>query len=504
MEHIMILYIFEDFVRREVDFSYWISLIDKDGKDNAIYIVNETTYNKSETKLKNRCIYYNKQIEESVYQMIQKNAKCIYDEIDFLFSFYDMHMKSMINIIDNVCVLSSVPSTTLENVCKRNNKKLFYFELAPFRSGSGCYTDYVILQEKPIIYCDKAYVELLYSNFLNSKDRFVLGRMLTKFELLALFCSRDNLYSLVHTYLLANENYEYGIAASPEYVANSPIWSGEWTNKRIAETVKAEAKNVLFRSHPSFDPWSLDTDVTMDQSASSIEFILQCKKIVVGPSKLSLEALLCDKCVIGVAGELFWSRAITNLSMNKCVDTSLDFLNFVIFYLLVPCELFSNNEYQNMRANSNMNAIEVCNYNAKYIFEKILGVDLSELKNNSLFAVLGKTVGDMERCIKMDIIENFQRVNWMNKYVHICGTGKDSRRIKYIVEKAGAIIKDYLISNMTKELSDIDNIPIKELEMIEDGKDEIYVVTQANLNSQIEVIESLKKRNIPIGRIYII
>lgn len=366
-------------------------------KDNARYMNYDIPKEKTLTKLKKYMITYEETKKILSYYNDDRylTAEKLIEESN---DYAEQVIENKLDLIEKdtgekiTCVIVWVNSKTLVNVSKRRNFKILNLELSTFRPSAYRQTlGYFCFDNK----FSKTELKNEYEKYLESDDN---TRIFSRKELISMLVSRD--------YLKQTFNYdnmcEYDLGISPGLKKH--FFFDIYSNEKIEKTIKKAEKlfsdcKVSVRFHPAYH-WDLKTSFDIDDSPSSIDWVLKCRRIVTSISNVSFEAMLYGRTVYILSDSMPFSF-ITNNSLDFIDDelVSLKFLNFVIFGYYVPWNLMFDLDYIKWRV-SNPSIIDIYNRNFSEVL-KIANIN----KNDNLRTIL-KKVQNMTDCEIDNLLNN--------------------------------------------------------------------------------------------------
>jgi len=152
--------------------------------------------------------------------------------------------------------------------------------------------------------------------------------------------------------------YEVGVVLQVEDDSNSVAFSNGWTSLDLIFKARQvfPPELILIRDHPlaHFRLTNPDNMGVIDQSASSIEFIRRCKRILTVNSSVAFEAIL-----LGVPTYILGDSPLRSMAYNtfdrhvreqlKPISDIEERLNFYCFNYIIPRSLWMNQEYFDFR-----------------------------------------------------------------------------------------------------------------------------------------------------------
>ncbi len=202
---------------------------------------------------------------------------------------------------------------------------------------------------KKELYCENE-IAKLYQLFIKAENEIQFN-LYTKKELRYLLLEKNYLIQYI-----SKENkkpkYEIGIAGSHPIISTYYAKSS-YMDLELIEDIKKlySEKDILLRTHPGDEPYCAKYRMkNSDTSLSSIEFILECKRVVAIASNLLLEAMLLEKQVYAVGGISQFSTFLEgDLSEKKCGVVDDKILNFIFFGYLVAYDRLYDKDYLKWR-----------------------------------------------------------------------------------------------------------------------------------------------------------
>lgn len=280
-------------------------------------------------------------------QNIEEGIKCIggYDKIDAFIT------------------LCHIPS--LSAVAKKYDIPVIHFELGALREPTYLKTGYF---DKNCLYGD-ASVDKRFEIFctqIRQDDRLLL----TNKELLSIFLKKDYLYYLNHYDDVPK--YELGIALGYAkwalYLRNTFFDDSELLY-RAKKMYRLE--DITVRKHPG-DPYGASYpkyDYCRDNSFSTIDFILKCKRIASLGSNVSIEAKLYGK--EGYTVTKCPAYFSTKHEIEDVEIQGIDKMKNSFFFIgyLVPFELIWDDKYIKWRLN-NASEVDIYKKHLEYYLRK--------------------------------------------------------------------------------------------------------------------------------------
>lgn len=238
-------------------------------------------------------------------------------------------------------------SESLKKVAGKYGIKVIHLELAPLRKCNYFHLGYFDFKGVHL-------TNSLEDQYRKFTEKNIQVPMLSNKELLALFL--DEKY-LEYIYLLDRKpEYKIGVASSGKSnyydIARSNIDSNELLTKAIE---KFKFKDILFRLHPT-DPLKKQlkeelNNWNLDNSRSSLEFILKCESIAIISSNMAFEVMLLGKKVYNLGKSPYQFFANKDFDDETEFNDMNKFLNFVIFGYFIPFSFMNDAEYLLWRCN---------------------------------------------------------------------------------------------------------------------------------------------------------
>lgn len=162
--------------------------------------------------------------------------------------------------------------------------------------------------------------------------------------------------------------YAVGVPLQIEDDSNVVAFSNGYDNARIireAEQIASPGK-VLVRKHPGgLKDYTTDFG-DIDESRSSHEFILKCRKILTLNSSVGLEAILLGKPTY-ILGDCPFSMLSAGLVDHEDEHGNLICLNYLIFCYLIPYEFLFDINYYRWRL-TNPELLEIYTFHLDYYY----------------------------------------------------------------------------------------------------------------------------------------
>lgn len=251
----------------------------------------------------------------------------------------------------------------LDNVSKRLNIPVIYYEWGPFRYSSYRNTAFFDLDG------EYKQVHVMFENF-KQQGGFDNLPVLNCDEILALLLKENYLrYVTENTKLSPHYNeYEMGIIGG----YNSLVETSAYTYLNMVElynnALKIFSENeVAVRYHPG-DPIHAHLNVPNEKTGELIDFILSCKRVACISSNVEVEAMLYGKKIYDIGK--FKYEGIVNGDMLQLADkkSTLEEINFIVFVSIIPFEFLNSVEYLRFRL-SKPELKEVYLYHLKYYLD---------------------------------------------------------------------------------------------------------------------------------------
>ena len=249
----------------------------------------------------------------------------------------------------------------LENVAKKRNIPVIHFEWGPFRPKAYRKTAYFSF-ENIVTELEKRYNKFLEDHLDEKVPIF------TKKEILAFFLEKDYLHYL---FVDKQPTYEMGIATG--YTTIGEYSAYNMVSMMELQTTVSEyfsEQDVCWRMHPE-DPYHAQLDVkNKSQHESTIDFILDCKRVLSLSSNMIYEAMLYDKIGYDVGFSHYSFQGNSTLDGLKDKKPDIRFLNFVAFSYLIPYELLEDVDYIRYRL-TNPSEDDIYNFHLNYYLNRL-------------------------------------------------------------------------------------------------------------------------------------
>lgn len=247
-------------------------------------------------------------------------------------------------------------STFIENVAAKRKLPVIHFEWGPFR---------------PRVYRKTAYFDFnnivlglqkRYEDFIKYQEDTKVP-IFTRQEILALFLEKEYLH---YVFEKREPSYEMGVATGystiGEYSAYNMVSLVELQNK-ISKKFKDD--EVCWRMHPE-DPQHAQLQVkNKSYHDNTVEFILDCKRVVSMSSNMIYEAMIWDRLGYDIGFSHYSFQGNDSLDSIDDKIPDIRFLNFVAFAYLIPYEFLDNLEYIRFRL-SKPSEEEIYKYHLNY------------------------------------------------------------------------------------------------------------------------------------------
>ncbi len=229
--------------------------------------------------------------------------------------------------------------------------------------------------------------------------------VLSRKEILALILKKEHLEILNR---LEDAIYEFGVDADAERDAFFGKYS-DISQREIIEGVRRliDPSNVLARYHPHTKPENPELEFDIDDSVSSLEWILKCRRIVSGISNVGFEAALAGRTAYILCEKApFYSAGVHSLRNMEESITPIKMLNYMLFGYFAPWDLMFDVDYILWRA-ADPDPIEVYRRNLSYVLKKEQ-LDYNEMSEISqeqrikdiLSKIHGLSDNEIERFVK--------------------------------------------------------------------------------------------------------
>lgn len=354
-------------------------------------------------------------------------------------------------------------SESLKKVASKYDIKVIHFELAPLRKYNYFHLGYFDFKGVHI----ENSLEEQYYEFL---EKNIQVPMLSNKELLALFL--DKKY-LEYIYLLDRKpEFKIGVASSGKSnyydIARGNIDSNELLDKVMG---KFSFNDILFRLHPT-DPLKNElkeelNNWNLDDSRSSLEFILRCESIAIISSNMAFEAMLLGKKVYNLGQSPYRFFANKDFDDKTKFNDINKFLNFVIFGYFIPFSFMNDAEYLLWRCNE-QDIEEIYLKNFRY-YSKQFNIDEDELaiSKDRLKLILKKKGFSLENSAE----RYFSCIqDCYNKGEELKEQFKELKKAKYNNEKFNKEIQQLIEAN--------DDLK-KEIENVKDNNEDLLLLISA-------------------------
>lgn len=172
--------------------------------------------------------------------------------------------------------------------------------------------------------------------------------MLDRRQLLSLMLAEPNALE----WTAPTEDMPTGLPLQVEDDTNIVAFSNGWDNLRLIEAAgtRYSPENLLIRHHPGGLRAYPESYGPIDRSASSLEFVLRCRRIVTINSSVGLEAMLLGRetIILGDNPAAFAARRTigeSDSAIPLSTENQLQALNFIVFGYLIPYELAYQPDY---------------------------------------------------------------------------------------------------------------------------------------------------------------
>ena len=259
-------------------------------------------------------------------------------------------------------ILTWVSFPSLRYICKKRNIELINYEFSSIRYGHfyndtlGCFS----FENK---YSSKQFIN--YYNFLKNEQLNLLSRE----ELLCLFLNKSSL-RLLKEYK-NNSKYEFGIALGLKKDFFDEVYYSNSVKSIIEQMEKlVKLDDISVREHPAYPYEFKNPKFVIDDSNSSIDWILKCKRIVSTTSNVGYEAMLFGKTSIILSKNMpFHYNTVNTLDVLDDFVVDLKYLNIITFGFFTPFDWMFDINYIDGRLGK-PTPIEIYNYNINYILKK--------------------------------------------------------------------------------------------------------------------------------------
>lgn len=262
--------------------------------------------------------------------------------------------------IDVILTWMHYPS--LEYVAKKHNIKLITEELTTLRKNTynqclGFFT-----------YESKYSSNIVRKEYEQFKEQLKDNKLLSRKELLTLFLSTDNLNYIKK--MDQRPEYEIGVDLGLDkdvFTSTYVKYSNKQVIKKCLKLVDEDS--IICRTHPMI-PSSYKYK-NMDNSSTSLDWILKCNRIVSTLSNVGFEAMLFRRTSVILQDSIpFYVEAVNNLKKLEEKVVSVDFLNYMMFVYFAPYQLLFDKDYILWRTTKNPSIKDIYIYNLKYILKR--------------------------------------------------------------------------------------------------------------------------------------
>lgn len=365
----------------------------------------------------------------------------------------------------------------LDNVSKRMNIPVVYYEWGPFRYSSYRNTAFFDVDG------EYKQVRSMFETF-KRQGGFENLPVLNANEILALLL-KDNYLRYVTENVETSPNYnEYEMGIIGGY--NSLVETSAYTYLNMVELYNNALKTfstseVAVRYHPG-DPIHAHLNAPNEKTGELIDFILSCKRVACISSNVEVEAMLYGKKVYDTG--VFKYQGIVNGDMLQLEDRepTIEEINFIIFVSIIPFEFLNSVEYMRFRL-SKPDLREIYIYHLKYYLEcfQISYEKFCEEKEKQLMLILQarKDIGDLQTFSNFEMSE---KISELKMYVLLQQYKNSVDRLQAeLVEKQKA--KEELAMQL-KQDQDALNLALQ-----------THQNEKENLRQQLEDVERVFKEN---------
>ena len=288
-------------------------------------------------------------------------------------------------------IITWVGLKSLYEVAKKRKIKVIIMELSPIRKPNYNMTlGYFTFKDKyDLNGCKEEYQQFLKEYNLNKVP------ILNRKELFAL-CLPTKKINLLKK---IEEPEKYDLGFSPGI--KQDFFFDNFKKESLADTINKIKNNffegkVSVRFHPFFQ-WNMDIkNWDIDQSSTSLEWILQCRRIVTSVSNVGFEAMLAGKTAYVLSDYMPYSFiTINELDYIEDQIVDLKFINFMFFSYFVPWDLMVKDDYINWRL-TNPSPLEIYIKHFSYIKKQL------QIKGN---LTLNNIMQQLHHCNKETIQE---------------------------------------------------------------------------------------------------
>ncbi len=260
--------------------------------------------------------------------------------------------------ISTIITWISFPS--LEYVCKRRNIKLINYELSSIRKGVFNETlGYFSFNNKYDSKCFK-------NNYLLFKNEYI--NVLSRKEILSLFLKTPFLHYV--NKINDSPKKELGIAFGLKNDPFEMVYCNNTTTEILQKTQDIyNDDEIVIRTHPAY-PYVVNRKIELDNTGTSIDWVLKCKRVVTTVSNVGYEAMLLGKTSYVLSKNMPFSvGTINDLDNVEEHVVGLKYLNYITFGFYAPFDLMFDIDYIRWRLTM-PSPLEIYNYNLNYILRK--------------------------------------------------------------------------------------------------------------------------------------
>ena len=292
-------------------------------------------------------------------------------------------------------IVTCINCPSLEAVAKANGIRVVHVELGPLRAPNYRWTAYFDFTGVN----GNTEAESRYLNIESEFDNCVIAIE----NLREFFVTCDYHFSPIAT--CSNIGVPLQVEDDSNLIAYS---NGHDNNSLIAYAKFIEKKNLLIRAHPNSVFGLKNTDIKIDNSPNSIEFIEKCKEIVTINSSVGLEALLFERetTILGDSSFSFINKAKSDLEKTNR-------LAFYLLCYLTPFNMAFDPAYIRFRL-KNPSEIEILKWNMG-------AYGYASEKQNSLAEIIhnGITLHMMEKIkqLRAQMTEELSQLNLEHKRI---------------------------------------------------------------------------------------
>lgn len=232
---------------------------------------------------------------------------------------------------------------TIYQLCKKMNIKVIEMEFSTFRYPF--YNERISYFQFENKYSTKEF-DNRYSEFLKLYKKKLNIPILSRKEILSLFLAEENIEYInkLNDPIIYDIGLAFGLDKDYESKAMKAL-----SNKELYSGFKdLYAKNqTLLKFHPSSTYKSIKSE-NVDNSKSSADFILKCRRVASVLSNIGLESMLYGKTSYVLGNMPFKNICVSDFKYSDEVSDLLS-LNYIVFVFLAPYDLMLDENYLNWR-----------------------------------------------------------------------------------------------------------------------------------------------------------